>query len=282
MKKILVPTDFSESSMHPLKYAADLAKIHNASVYILHITTMPSYYVSDFKNYAEHDSELNQGVGWMKNLSVFKLNELKANPMFDSLNVVCVLKLGYNIYDEIYKYADELKPDIIIMGSQTAGKRAKYKIGSNTERVIRYTEIPVLAIRKNTSPNKIKKVVFASKFEKDALKVYPFADLFIKHFDPQVHLLYINTKSNFREYEDIRNQISEFKKHFQRELKIIVRAAKNIDEGIVRYAKSINANLIMLGVKRKKGLSLYLADRITEGVVNLSDIPVLAIDNPKQ
>jgi hypothetical protein len=34
-------------------------------------------------------------------------------------------------------------------------------------------------------------------------------------------------------------------------------------------------------VKNKKGLSLYFTDKTTEGVVNLSDIPVLVINNSK-
>jgi nucleotide-binding universal stress UspA family protein len=281
MKKILVPTDFSENSVFPLKYAAELAKIHKAKIYILHITTMPSYYISDFSNYAVYDKDLNNGVNRIKTSSMSKLDELRANPILDSLNVECVVRLGYNIYNEIYNYAEELKPNLIIMGSSSTSKHSRFNIGSNTERVIRYTEIPVLVVRKETSPLKMKKVVFASTFEKDALKVYPFLEFFIKTFKPQVYLLYINTKSNFREYEDIRNQVTKFKKEFAGEFKIIVRGSKNIDEGIIKYAKGIKANLIALGVKRRKGLSLYLTDRITEGVVNLSDIPVLAIDNPK-
>lgn len=281
MKNILVPTDFTENSLYPLKYAADLAKIHKATIYILHITTMPSYYKSDFSNYSAQDKDLNNGVSRIKNSSMMKLNELKSNPILENIEITCVVRLGYNIYNEIYNYAEELKPDIIIMGSHTTEKPSKFKIGSNTERVIRYTEIPVLVVTKETSPLKMKKIVFASKFEKDALKVYPFVETFIKEFNPQVHLLFINTKSNFREYEDIRNQVTKFKKEFPGEFKIIVRASKNIDEGIVKYAKGIKANMIALGVKRKKGLSLILTDRITEGVVNLSDIPVLAIDNPK-
>ena len=131
------------------------------------------------------------------------------------------------------------------------------------------------------TPGKIKKIIFASDFEYDARKVYPFLHSLVKEFNPEIHLLFINTKTNFREYEEIRLQIVRFKKLFPGNFKMVVRASKNIDEGIVKYANNIKADLIALGVKRRKGLSLYLTDRITEGVISTSKIPVLAIDNPK-
>ncbi|MBK6506546.1 MAG: universal stress protein [Ignavibacteria bacterium] len=59
-----------------------------------------------------------------------------------------------------------------------------------------------------------------------------------------------------------------------------MRAGKSVEESIVRYANSIDADLISIGIKRKKKLSLYFTDRVTESVISLSDIPVLAVNNP--
>jgi len=281
MKKILVPTDFSQTALNALKYAAELAKINSAKLYVLNISFIPDFYVNDLSNYSFHETEMQSTIERIKKISVAKLDELLKYSFIQSLDVISEVILGYSIYFEITNYAKNIKSDIIVMGSHSGKKSSLFNIGSNTERVIRTTEIPVLIVNKQMSPGKIKKIVFASDFEKDAGKVYPFLHSLVKEFNSEIHLLYINTKTNFREYEEIRSLIVRFKKLFPGNFKMVIRASKNIDEGIVKYASSIKSDMIALGVKRRKGISLYLTDRITERIIHKSNIPVLAIDNPK-
>jgi len=282
MKRILVPVDFSNNSIAALKYATELAVVNDAQIYVLHVTFMPTFYSNELTNYSYFDKGLQSSIERIKNISISKLDEFTKTYIPESKDIIKKVTLGYSIYIEIINFANKIKADLIIMGTHSAAKGTLSKIGSNTERVIRSSEIPVIAHKKKISAKKIKKVVFASDFEKDARNVYPFLNIFIKPYNSEVHLLYINTKSNFREYDEIKAQILRFKKHFYGDFKMIVRASKNIDEGIIRYANSIKADLIALGVKRRKGLSLYLTDRITEGVISKTEIPVLSIDNPQQ
>jgi nucleotide-binding universal stress UspA family protein len=281
MKKILVPTDFSQTSLNALKYAAGLAKKNNSKLHLLNISFLPTFYADGLNNYSFYRNDLENAVKRIKSISKSEIDVLLKLPFLEKIEIESEVLVGYSIYYEIINYAKKIKPDIIIMGSHSGKKGSLFKIGSNTERVIRTTEIPVIVVKKQSSPSKIKKIVFASDFEKDARKVYPFLHSLVREYNPEIHLLYINTKTNFREYEDIKLQIIRFKKLFPGNFKMLVRAAKHIDEGIVKYSNSINADLIALGVKRRKGLSLYLTDRITEGVIDKSKIPVLAIDNPK-
>jgi nucleotide-binding universal stress UspA family protein len=62
---------------------------------------------------------------------------------------------------------------------------------------------------------------------------------------------------------------------------IAVRDAYDIDEGIVKYAKNISADIIALGVHRRAGPARFFTDRIAEGVLRLTGIPVLGVDIPK-
>lgn len=281
MKKILITTDFSQTSLNALKYAAELAKKNNSKLFLLNISFLPTFYVNSIDNYSFYKNDLENAVKRIKSISKKEIDALLKLPYLKTIDIESEVLVGYSIYYEIINYAKKIKPDVIIMGSHSGKKGSLFNIGSNTERVIRTTEIPVIVVNKQSSPGKIKKVVFASDFEKDARKVYPFLHSLVKECNPEIHLLYINTKTNFREYDDIKLQIIRFKKLFPGNFKMLVRASKHIDEGIVKYANSINADLIALGVKRRKGISLYLTDRITEGVIHKSRIPVLAIDNPK-
>jgi len=281
MQKILVPTDFSKNSLYALKYASELAKIHKAKIFILHVSIMPTYYINDLNNYTYYDKSYQDSINKINNFNELKLKDFSNHVSSEFIQVRLETKLGLSIYYEITNYANKINADLIIMGSHSGNKSSIFNIGSNTERVIRSTKTPVIVIKKQISPEKMKKVIFASEFEKDALKIFPSLNSLIKSFDPEIHLLYINTKSNFKEYSEIKIHILRFMKLFSGNFKIRVRASKNIDEGIIKYANSIKADLITLGVKRHKGISLYLTDRITERVISSTKIPILTIDNPK-
>ncbi len=281
MKNLLVPTDLSQSSMSALKYASEIAAIEKPNIHLIHISFMPSFYINSFDNYKFYDKDLRDAIDRIKSVSELKLKEFIQESSVESANIVSEVILGYSVHDEIINYSKKIKPGIIVMGSHSERKGSVFNIGSNTERIIRTTEIPVLVVRKNAENKKIRKVVYASEFDKNSDKVYSFLDTFLKPYKPEIHLLYINTKANFRESDDILQLINNFKNNFEGNFNPIIRAATNIDEGIVKYADSVDADLIALGVKRRSALSLYLTDRITEGVINSTNIPVLAIDNPK-
>lgn len=281
MKNLLVPTDLSQTSMNALKYASGIAAAKESNIYLIHVSFMPSFYINSFDNYNLYDKKLRDAIERIKSVSETKLEEFIQESSVESANIVSEVILGYSVRDEIINYAGKIKPGIIIMGSNSGRVGSVFNIGSSTERIIRTTEIPVLVIRKNNEIKKINKVVFASEFDKNSLKVYSSLDAFLKPYNPEIHLLFINTKANFREYDNIMQEINNFKDNAGGNFIPVIRAAANINEGIVKYADSIDADLIALGVKRKSALSLYLADRITEGVINMTDIPVLAIDNPK-
>lgn len=281
MKNILVPTDLSKTSSLALKYAVDIARKNNANIHLLHVSFLPSFYVNSLDNYSLHSKELRNAIDRIKSITESKLKEFIKFSSVDSTNILSGVKMGYSVHDEILSYAEKLNPGLIIVGDHSERKGSLFKIGSNTERIIRTTQIPVLVVTKKTKIKRIKKVVFASDFEKNSVLVYSFLNKFIQPYNPEIHLLFINTKSNFKEYDDVKSKINIFKKKYAGKFKFVIRAAKNVDEGIIKYADSVNADLIALGVKRRTKLSLYMTDRITESVISTATIPVLAIDNPK-
>ena len=62
MKKILVPTDFSNQAENALKVAAQLARTYNAEIYLLHILEIPLHEVDAMNS----RSDLPEAVFFMK------------------------------------------------------------------------------------------------------------------------------------------------------------------------------------------------------------------------
>jgi nucleotide-binding universal stress UspA family protein len=278
MKKILVPVDLSGNSEAAVRYASELAKQSGAKVYLFHVALLPEFYVSELDDYNVFDEDFKNVIKKIHGASLSRLQDMRKKYFDENSNVICKTILAKNIYNEILDYSETLQPDYVIMGE--GDRKDKIKIGSNTERVLRLTDMPVIVLKKAASA-KIKKVVFASDFQKDSIGVFKNANAYLEnHNNVSVRLLYINTKSKFEEYDDVKSRIENFKKNFSCDFSIVIRAGKNIENSIVRYANSINADLIAMGIKRKKRIPLYFTDRITEGVINLSDTPVLAVNNP--
>jgi nucleotide-binding universal stress UspA family protein len=198
-----------------------------------------------------------------------------------SIKVSTEVITGGSIYREVLNYSEKYKPDMIIMGTNGAKSFGEIFLGTNAERIIRFTSIPVLVIGQKISKPVIRNIVFASKFDKAASYAFPFINNFAKMFKAKIHLLRVNTKDNFIPTAEAYPQINAFIKNHKGNFEIAVRDAYEVDEGIVKYAKSIKADMISLGVHRRSGPARFFTDRIVEGVLRLTGIPLLGVDMPK-
>ncbi len=142
-QKILLPTDFSDESLHALSYAVDFAKIFNAKLYLLHVI----YDIEKASNlHIPHPSmtELYKDLEAhaKKNLDSFGIEMLE-----DFKNVETVVLRGIP-YEEIIKFAKGNSIDLIILGTLPRSGMERFFVGSTTQRVIRNAPCPILVVTK--------------------------------------------------------------------------------------------------------------------------------------
>jgi len=142
-KTILLPTDFSDESLHALSYAVDLAKLFNAKLYILHVL----YDIEKASNlHVPHPSitELYEDLKAhaKKNLESFGIDIRE-----DLKDTETVVLRGIP-YEEIIKFAQEKNIDLIIIGTLPKSGIERFFVGSTTQRVIRNAPCPVLVVTK--------------------------------------------------------------------------------------------------------------------------------------
>jgi nucleotide-binding universal stress UspA family protein len=142
LKRILIPTDFSESARHALTYGLSFAKEYGAELVLLHVVeSLPRSYVSDL--FPVPMAEFFQEVsGYAK----AQLSELAALARGRSVPVREIVVQGKPA-TEIVRLAREEAADMIVLG--THGKRLLDQplFGSTTERVVRNAPCPVLTCR---------------------------------------------------------------------------------------------------------------------------------------
>lgn len=273
MKKILVPVDFSECSYHAAEVAAQIAKKADARLYILHIMDIPVYDRNDsFQSY----SNTAEGLFWMK-LVKKRFKELFSQPFMKGVNAVEVLQFD-GIYDTIASQAKEHEIDLIVMGSHGDSGAHELFIGSNTEKVVRIAECPVLTIKHRIENFNLKDVVFASNFFGEAKDNFEKLFKFIKLFNAKLHLVKINTPDQFEPTPYSELLINDFAKSWSlQDYTVHIFNARTVLQGINEVSKRIDADLISMETHGKPSLEIFFKGSHTQSVVNHSEVPVLTV-----
>ncbi|MDD5170079.1 MAG: universal stress protein [Syntrophales bacterium] len=145
IKKILYTTDLTENSAYVLRYALNSAEMHDAKIDILYVS---QYFVYAFEDaIIENDQEETSAIlaKIRKRLDDFVQLELKDNPaLIDRVSSIQIVE--GNPVVEILKRADELKSDIVIMGTHSKGAIAHTFLGSVASNVLQRIRIPVFII----------------------------------------------------------------------------------------------------------------------------------------
>src|SRR5690554_342760 len=209
MKKILVPTDFSDQAFNALKAAAQIARKSNAEIILLHIIDLPQ----------EAMDKVNPGfelpeIIFFKNHAETRLTETSYSPELQGLTVSQVLKLG-RTFSEVTEVAKANDVDMIVMGSHGASGFKELFVGSNTEKVIRTSEIPVLTIKGNQDEIKFDKVVVANDFTEEVKDSFQKIINFLKANGGTPHFLLVNTPNNFKSTHVAEEMAHNFLKQYE-------------------------------------------------------------------
>ena len=142
IQKILVPTDFSESAHHALRYALTLASELQAELLLVHVVeTLAVGYASDLfpVPMAEVFQELS---GYAKG----EIAKLASEASAKGVRVREIVLQG-KPSAEIVRAARDEEVDMIVLGTHGKGVLDKALFGSTTERVVRRAPCPVLTCR---------------------------------------------------------------------------------------------------------------------------------------
>lgn len=273
MKKILVPIDFSKPSEYAAKMATKIAKKTAATVYLIHLIELPSGVV-----------DMGASSKFSIPESMLYLRKTKEKIVaFKEKNFPKDLKIEYFIkintpFEGIKKYAHKIDADLIVMGSKGHSEFEEIMIGSNTEKVVRTSTIPVIIVKKDDENFKLKNLVFASNFKKEDKAVFnKFID-FANQFKSKVHLLKINTPSNFESTRKAEKKIKGFIKGFDLpKHSINIYNDTSVEKGILNFSKDNNSDLIALCTHGRSGLSHLFSPSVSKNLSKDLAIPMLTI-----
>jgi nucleotide-binding universal stress UspA family protein len=270
MKRILVPTDFSKHSVYALKLAAQIAKRNDGEIFLLHMLELPSA-GNDVLSRAHDIPELM----FFKNAAITKLDELMNSSYLEGVKISKIIQFEM-AFEGIVKNGETHNIDLIVMGSHGASGFQEMFIGSNTEKVVRNSNIPVLIIKREEDNFNANKFVFASDFSEEIKKPFEKVIEFANNFNSHLHLVNVNTPNNFKSTKVAQKQMSEFVAEFKIDnYSTHIYNDVNVEKGILHFAKSIDADIIGMSTHGRKGISHFFNGSISEDLVNHAKRPVI-------
>lgn len=265
MKNLLVPTDFSEYAEAALEYAAFMAKIRNSTIHI--ITVIHSMDEEAYVKAEENLKKLSQ-IGFL-----------------NGIDLKTYVKLDGKVCDKILECADEIKPDLILMGSHGTSTVAEILLGSNTEKVVRKSDYNVLTIKHKMIEMKINSIAFASDFSPESNRIFSVVRGIAEKFGAKVHLLKVNTPTHFEPTRVSMEKINHFIDNeglsplSGDKYKIGLYADSTEELGILNYCIENEIDMVALGT-HKQAFWKLMFESTSQNLVNHSFRPVLTIPIP--
>ncbi len=271
MKNILVPTDFSDQAEKALKVAAQLARKFEGEIYLLHMLELPLQLIDPVQG-SSHN--LPEAIFFMK-LAHQRFTTIRKKPYLKGLKVHETVEF-HRAFDGIMEIGKEKNCDLIVMGSHGVSGFQEMFIGSNTEKVVRHSEIPVLVIKNEIPEFNIKNFIFATDGNAEHKHTLKKALNFAGTIGAKLHLLFVNTPNNFMTSEEAHQRMTAFLDDTATEnLEIHIYNDISVEKGILHFAEKMNAGLIGISTHGRKGLAHFFNGSISEDLVNHSNRPVV-------
>jgi nucleotide-binding universal stress UspA family protein len=142
LERILIPTDFSESSRNALRYAIDLNAVFKARLFLVHV-------LQDFTEFSEYNlspSILPQLYLEFEENAAKRLEEMVTGMVPPQMHCDTYILHGVAFY-EIIQFSQREKVDLIVIGTRGRTGIKHVLFGHTAEKVVKKAHCPVLSVK---------------------------------------------------------------------------------------------------------------------------------------
>lgn len=281
MRKILIPTDFSDNALNAIKYALELFKYEISEFFIMHAYQDDIYADETLLNREKLDKVTKTvhkvSLKRLENI-LSQIKEISPNPR----HTYQIISSNSILVDEADRIVDKENIDVIVMGTRGETNDRKLTFGSHTLQVIKYVQCPVLAIPENYKYTQPKHIMFPTNY------MIPYKRRELKllcemasPFRGEIDMVYISKsdKLSMRQ-EDNKNFIkTELCKN---QINFITVKSKDITKSIFNYIESKHIDMLVMVNTRHSFLENMLFQTTIDKIGLQLNIPFLALQNIKR
>jgi len=289
IKLILCPVDFSEFSVRAYHHALSLAEHYRARLVAQHIVELSKYPTLGPAASAGLYKEFCQAV---YESGKEQLREFVTNRSHDKIQPELVVHVG-TAPDDILSFAEAQRSDVIVMG--THGRRGydRLMLGSVTDRVMRRSPCPVLAVCKApdepTAARKepghvhhLNRILYCADFSGNSERALNYAISATAEYDAELTLLHVleDVPSPARTAEAVAAATERLDKLIPPEARKTLKIKTEVRIGkpyrqIIQLALEAQIDMVAMGVRGHGALDLAVFGYTTYRVIQLGPCPVL-------
>ena len=280
MKKILLPTDFSETARNALEYALNFFKGEPCTFYFLSIYTVGKYTTGDLWQASGEESVYD---------SLLLDKKIELDVLIDQLEQEYQDKnysfKGIADYDEFTDAINQVvelnKINFIVMGTEGAKGMKEVVFGTHTQKVIRKVDCPRLVVPKGIVFKGFKKILLTldteDKFNPSALK--PLISLMAKH---KVSLDILRMKKENANPDDLAKEEKKIARLFKgTKPKIHMISEVDTVDAINSLVQVMGIDMNVISAKKELFLDRVLFGSSVPNIINRSRIPLLVLHEPR-
>ncbi|WP_186755014.1 universal stress protein [Echinicola salinicaeni] len=271
MNKILVPYDFSKPAKNAFNFAAEIASKTGGEVVIIHVIyTSPMYETIYLRG---HDGNLNfiQEMQESIQKDLLSNSKLQTKPNISTK----IISTNGSIVAAILEKIAELGIDLVVMGTSGNEGLDGFLFGSITKKIIRKSNVPVLALENEAKVSEIKHILLPSNLELGQENFIQKVKALQAFFDAHIHLLLINTPMHFQPEAEGKMELDNFVKHHRlQNCQPYFTNHWTEEKGIIAFQSSHKIDLIAMSTHVRKGLSHAFYGSITEDTLQHSKCPI--------
>jgi len=272
MKKILVPTDFSDQANAAVNLAIDIAEKFNAEIHLIHIMAIPIDWPrqnNDEKLYPDISKNINQKT---RKLDILKNDVIDAGVACNSLILFNEDQSG------IANYAQKNLVDLIVMGSKGSSGLKELVVGSNAEKAIRFAKCPVMIIKTPVLLRNVKKILFATDLNSSQNEIAQLAKKWSENLSSELIISKLNTHYRWVDSLKFVEEIESFASENEIDnFTAKIYDTDYLEDGIVKCAEEVDADMIIMGTHQRTGLAHIIAGSVAEDVANHAKRLILTV-----
>ena len=274
MNNIVVAVDFSESSINAFLHALSIAQKCGSDLDLVWVRKSP----------AEKD-KFETGGDPTKEVEV-QFSDLisKYQPQLQGHKISYKIRTG-KVYKEITDEAKESKAMLVVTGTHGTSVFVEFWIGSNANRIVSLSPCPVITIRSGIDISRaLTKIILPIDSSMETRQKATFTGYFAKKHNAEIHILSMystKVKAIRRNVDTYSNQVAEYFTNEGVKFLIASKECDNIADGMIEYAKSVDANLISIMTQQESTTANLWMGTYAQQIINRSPIPVLCI-RPKE
>lgn len=258
MQRVIIPVDFSETSLNAARFAAQMLAGKENAVAVL------------YTNYESAD-DLDITMNYQQSLK----KEFKQTGV---QNIELVHEMGGDLIDNISRLAHTTRATLITMGITGKSAIRQAMFGSNTLKLIDRNLYPVMIIPPDAKYSGINNVAFASDFKR--VEETTPADLIssvLELFNPILHIVNVNKDIHVALSDEINKGKEIFNKLFSRFKKEFYFITMNdFYEAIDSFVKDYKIDVLITVPKHQSNSTSLFKSTHTKRLAYHSHIPILA------